>query len=120
MKSGLAVFGVLAYPVSTVAATAFGTWLLPHRLIQNNIGMLARGHFLCNRRRADKYWFSKATVLRNFTIAVLPRVRDETQTDILVGLRVIALAFVSILAIWHKPDVHLRRITPIALPASFR
>jgi len=99
----LAVFGILAYPVSTVVITVLATWQHPRSMMKNDIGVLIRCHFLFNRWRADCYWFSVITVVRNFILAVLPMIMPEDQLDMSVGFMLITLVISIVMMIWFKP-----------------
>merc|ERR1719498_1806451 len=72
-------------------------------MAKNDIGILIRGHFLFNRWRPEKYWFSTITVVRNFTIALFPMVIPEDQLDVAVFLMLASLQMSLLLMLWHKP-----------------
>jgi len=100
---GLAVFGILAYPVAAMVVSVYMTWQYPRSMMKNDIGMLVKGRFLFDRWQPSCYWFCNVSLTRNFLIAVFPCVMPQDALDVTILLMTLALLVALILLVWFKP-----------------
>jgi hypothetical protein len=83
---GLAVFGILAYPVAAIGVSLYMTFQHPRSMMRNDIRLLVRAKFLFERWTPECYWFCNVSISRNFVIAVLPCVMPEEDLDVTILL----------------------------------
>jgi len=100
---GLAVFGILAFPLSAIAVSGFLTFQFPRRILRNDIHFLVCGKFLFERWKPNCYWFCNVTLIRNFCIAVIPCVLPEDALDVTLFLMTMALSIAFLFLVWFKP-----------------
>merc|ERR1719353_1782798 len=102
---GLAVVGILAYPVNAVCVSLYHTWLLPRSMAANanELRILIRCHFLFGRWKPETCWFCNVTIIRNFFIAVFPMIMPADQLDVTIVLMIMTLMTALVLTVWYKP-----------------
>jgi hypothetical protein len=99
----MAVFGILAYPVNAIVVSLYMTLKLPRALLDNQLRILMRCHFLFGRWKPETCWFCNVTIFRNFLIAILPMVMPADQLDMTIVLMMLTLCSAMVLVIWFKP-----------------
>merc|ERR1719331_1186915 len=102
---GLAVVGILAYPVNAVCVSLYHTWLLPRSMAANanELRILIRCHFLFGRWKPETCWFCNVTIIRNFFIAVFPMIMPADQLDVTIVLMILTLMIALVVTVWFKP-----------------
>merc|ERR1719353_2403855 len=102
---GLAVVGILAYPVNAICVSLYHTWLLPRSMAANanELRILIRCHFLFGRWKPETCWFCNVTIIRNFFIAVFPMIMPADQLDVTIVLMIMTLMTALVLTGWFKP-----------------
>merc|ERR1719247_1474174 len=104
---GLAVIGILAYPVNAICVSVYHTWQLPRSMAANELRILIRCHFLFGRWKPETCWFCNVTIIRNFFVAVFPMIMPADQLDVTIFLRIMTLMTALVLTVWYKPRRNL-------------
>jgi len=100
---GLAVFGIIAYPLMAMVVSSYMTWRHPKAMLNNDLKLLVKGRFLFDRWTPSCYWFCNVSLIRNFLIAVLPCVMPQDQLDVTILLMTLVLIWALVMLVWFKP-----------------